>query len=344
MIKIVELNEFLPPTEKKLIPPQLSGWWAKIIDSVVRKGYVICVCDADVIKEHLNFYIMKCSFGNFLISMPYIAYGSCFDVANKKYLSKLFSELEKFALENDCLAMSICTHPFASLPFDVYHDVFNYSFYYKNFCQISELDVHPLLKLTHKRRMAFRNEISKIEKDSDYFIDTNPDEDTFNKWVEVYNRRFQELGGIPLPKWFYLNYYKESQTNDKNDFWVLRNDSVVLGGIFCSTGENIVDYGTSAFRSDYRKLYPTTFLLNSYFEKLIKEGIRYFNWQSSPSKGGGVYNYKMRWGAKEYEHYYFSKNLVDISEIIAIPLSKIKSELAGCYVLPYTLWDEEVKK
>ena len=344
MIRIDRLKEFSSPRGKMLMPPQLSAYWAKILDSTTRTCYVIYAEDNGIIREQLNFCIMKCSFGNFLISMPYIAYGSCFDVANKKYLNKLFSELEKFALETDCLAMSICTHPLASLPFDAYHDVFNYSFSYKNFCQISELDSPPLSKLTHKRRMAFRNEISKIEKDSDYFIDTNPDENTFNKWFQVYSERIQELGGNPLPKWFYFNYYKESQTNDKIDFWVLRNDSVVLGGIFCSIGKNIVDYGTSAFRSDYRKLYPTTFLLNRYFEKLIKEGIRYFNWQSSPYKAEGVYNYKKRWGAKDYEHYYFSKNLVDINEITAIPLSAIERELAGCYVLPYTLWGGEVKK
>ena len=344
MIRIIRLKEFLSPTKKELIPPQLCPYWANILDSDTITCYVIYVEDKDVIKDQLNFSIIKSSIGNFLISMPYIGYGCCFDVVNKKYLGKLFSELEKFALENDCLTMSICTHPLASLPFNAYKEVFDYSFSYKNFCQISELDMHPLLKLKHHRRMAFNNEISKIGKESEYFIDTKPSEDTFEEWLEVYNARFRELKGHPLSYWFYNNYYKESRINDKIDFWVLRSESTVLGGAFFSIGKYIVDYGTSAFISEYRTLYPTTYLLNSYFEKMIEQGILYFNWQSSPSKGSGVYNYKRRWGAKEYEHYYFSKNLVDISEIISIPLSKIKRELAGCYVLPYTLWGEEVKK
>jgi len=338
MIEIVRLNDFSLPTDKAIVPPQLSTYYANIIDSELDKTYVIYAEEKDIVKEQLNFAIMKRSFGNFLVSMPYIGYGSCFDRKNVRYLKDLFSELEQFALENNCLTMSVCTHSLSSLPFESYRSIFDYSYYYKNICQISKIDIHPLLTMTHKRRMAFKNEISKIEKKPEYFIDKEPDKYIFEKWFEVYHKRFEDIGGIPTKKDIYIKYYNESRKNDKIDFWVLRSDSTLLGGIFFVVGKDIVDYDVSAFSTEYRKLYPATYMLNEYFKKMLDQGIRYFNWQGS---GGheGVRNYKSRWGAEEYNHYYFSKNLVDIKEITSIPLSKIKNELTRCYVLPYSLWE-----
>lgn len=339
MIKISKLKDFSTIIEKELIPSQLDNHWAKILDSKTRTCYVGYVEEKGIVREQLNFCIMKTSFGNFFVSMPYIGYGSCFDIANKKYLKDLFSKLEEFAIDNKCLNMSICTHPLSSISFGDYKEIFDYSFYHKIECQISDLDGHPLLNMSHKRRSAFKNEISKIEK-SDYFIDKHPSKHIFDQWYEVYKKRFQDIGGIPNTKEFFLKCYEISQNSNKIDFWIVRDDSLVLGGVFCEIGKNIVDYTTSAFLTEYRKLYPTTCLLNEYFKKIIVQKIRYFNWQGS---GGheGIKGYKKRWGAGDYEQYYFAKNLVPVSEITSIPLSKIKTELFRCYVLPYDLWGDK---
>lgn len=344
MITIESLNESSFSIEKEIIPPQLDPFWARILDSDTRTCYTLYIDEKCCVQEQLNFCIIKCSFGKVLISMPYVGYGSCFDVKNSKYLIDIFSDLDDFASENDCLAMSVCTHPLSTVPFETYKKYFKEGYFFKNFCQISICYEHPLSQLNHHRRMAFNNEISKMTSKSEYYIDMNPEKDIFDQWFEIYKGRFQDLNSPSLPYWFYYNYFKESQTNDKINFWVIRNESSVVGGVFITVGKNIADYGTSAFNTEYRHLYPTTFLLNKYFEKMITQHIHYFNWQSSPAKNGGVYNFKKRWGAKEYEHYYLSKHFVDLDEITSIPSYKIKNELTGCYLLPFTLWGESTKK
>jgi len=337
-IELSRLKDFNLKVEKEIIPSQLNMHWAKILDSKKCESYVLYVEDGGSVKEQLNFCIMKTSFGNFLVSMPYIGYGSCFDVANKKYLKDLFIKLEEFAVGNDCLNMSVSTHPLSSMSFEDYKDVFDYSFFHKADCQVSILNGHPLLSMSHKRRSAFKNEISKAEQ-AGFIIDKQPEENILDQWYEVYLKRFQDIGGIPNTKTYFFNCYQISKESNDIDFWVVRNDSLVLGGVFCEIGKSIVDYSTSAFLTEYRKIYPTTYLLNEYFTKALLQGIRYFNWQGS---GGneGVFNYKKRWGAEDYEQFYFAKNLVPVSEITSIPLSKIKKELTRCYVLPYNLWEK----
>jgi len=339
MIKILRLKDFSAPVEKNLIPSQLDSHWAKILDSDTRTSYVGIIEKNGIITEQLNFCIMNTSFGNFFVSMPYIGYGSCLDVVNKQDIKELFVKLEEFAKEKNCLNMSICTHPLSSMSFEDYKDVFDYAYSHKKDCQISVLDNgHPLDNMTHKRRSAFKNEISKIEQ-SDYFIDKKPDRKMFDQWYEVYKKRFEDVGGICNTKEFFLGCYEISKNSDTMDFWVIRNESEVLGGVICEIGKNIVDYTTSAFSTESRKLYPTTYLLNEYLYKAIEQKIRYFNWQGS-GVYKGILEYKKRWGAGDYEQFYFAKNLVPISEITATPLSKVQHELVRCYVLPYSLWED----
>ena len=333
MTQIDKLEEYKLESGE-LTPPQLFPYWARILDkwdsyAISSKG------------QHLNFYIVETSFGKVLISMPYIGYGSCF--TSTEGIKELFSDLEAFARDNDCLTMSVCTHPLATVPFDKYHDLFDYDYSYKNFCQISTIDKHPLESVSHKRRMAFNSEIARCSREG-YIIDKHPDAEIYDQWLECYKSRVTDLDAIPFPDWFFDNYYRESQKDDKVDFWVVRDESTILGGIFCARGNNIVDYCTSAFKTEYRKLYPTTYILNEYFNDAVSRGIKYFNWQSSPVKNEGTYNFKKRWGAEEYEHYYFAKTLAPLENILEIPLQKIKKELVGCYMLPYSLWGEEPKK
>jgi hypothetical protein len=276
--------------------------------------------------------------------MPYIAYGSCLEAEHCQVLRELFHSLEEFAIENNCLALSICTHPLSTVTVDRIHEYFDYTHAQKNFCQISKITGHPILSMNHHRRMAFSSEIARMNARPEFFIDKDPERNTFEAWYEIYKMRILDLGSKPLPHEFYVSYYQGSKTCESINFWVVRSEYEVIGGVFITTGKNIADYGTSAFDTAYRHLYPTTFLLNAYFHEAIRNGTGYFNWQSSPDRAGGVFKYKQRWGAEVYEHYYLSKTLVDLKELTSIPLSAIRHELAGSYLLPFSLWGEEIKK
>ncbi|MFA5137141.1 MAG: GNAT family N-acetyltransferase [Patescibacteria group bacterium] len=302
-----------------LVPPQMMKYWADIIDAPT---YVVS-------DDHnqINFAIMEFSFGKFAVGMPYMGYGCMPD----RYIPHLLDEMEDIARAEGCLAMSVGTHPLSVQPHHTYPGFYTQD----NFCQISELDVHPVKKLSHHRRMAFQNEISKLPEE--YFIDTSPSAAVFDQWLDVYKSRCADQGATPFPDWFFVNYYITSGFSDI-EFWVVRSRDEVLGGAFIAIGEGIADYGTSAFTTASRKYNPTTHLLDALFTHLIGRGIKYFNWQSSKSRNDGTYLYKRRWGAEEYNHCYLSKPLVDIDEITSIPLETVKEEANGCYILPYGVW------
>lgn len=328
--------------DKDLIPPQLCSYWSSVLDSDDRATYVVYDIEHGVIKEQLNFCVMKFSFGKVLVSMPYMGYGCCFSAGNEQHAKDIFTALTRFAREEGCLSMTVCTHPLATLPIESTRSIFDYDFQRSNFCQVSELDAHPFNKMNHHRRMAFQNESSKLHKRCPAaFIDPAPSEDVFAEWFDVYKSRYNDLGGAAFPDWFFYNYYQASKMTDDIEFCVVRTDDEVLGGVFFAVGKGIVDYGTSAFTTASRDLSPTTHLLDLAFHHFMFRGVRYFNWQSSPEIDGGVFNYKKQWGALTKTHYYLIKLLAGVGEITSTPLDVVKKEAAGCYILPYEMWDNE---
>lgn len=332
----IPLDEITGTVKKAIIPSQMYKHWANILDSKNKKCYASIIKDNGTIVEQINFCMIKTSFGKFLVSMPYIGYGSCFFLENKTILKLLIDEVLKFAAENDCLNVSISTHPLSTLTFEDYRRIFDFNYSKTVDCQMSVVADHPLEEMNHKRRMAFKNEISKIEK-SDAFIDKSPSDNIFEEWYKVYLDRFSDIGGMPNSRNFFKALHIISRESHDVDFWVLRDDDLVIGGVIFEKGKGIIDYTTSAFRTEYRKQYPTTYVLNEYFKEMVKGERIFFNWQGS---GGneGVKKYKKRWGAQDMQQSYLAKNLVPVEEILAIPLEKVKHELMRCFVLPYELW------
>jgi len=332
--------------KKEFIPPQLMPYYGRIIDSNLRHCYALFdyTSSAEPL-EQINFCITSTSFGKFMFAMPFVGYGSMFDIANVKILKEMIVELEGIAKEDECLSMSLCTHPLSNVPREMHKEIWpGFDYEYKNFCQISDLSKgHPIAQLDHRERMVFGAETSKMEK-AGFEIVKSPSLQDFNQWYAVYTKRFEEFKAQPISKTMCSRYLMEARKGNV-DFWMAkRNDVGVIGGIIFAKGKGIIDYNISAFDSKYRELYATTAILNAYLLDCSIHGVRYFNWQSSPGRSSGTYKYKARWGGQEYVHYYLSKALAPIETITAIPLEKLKRELPFCYVLPYSLWGEPVKE
>lgn len=338
MIDVERMTEDTRTASKPLVPPQLFSYWCRIFESAEYRPYVISSKRDGEIKETLSFVIIEKPFGRFLFSMPFIGYGCSFDRENIEDARAIVQALEELARKEDCLTMSIATHPLQSLDIG---QVWDAPYRHRNHCQILELDRHPLEAMSGKRRKAVKNEMQYVLRRSNFTIDTDPDRETFDRWYEVYFKLCGEQRSVPQKKSLFEKYWEMSR--DKIDFWTLGNEEEVVGGIFCARGRGIVDYNTSAFDSRYKDLCCTTYVLGEYFDRLISQGVRYFNMQSSKRFEDGTYRYKERWGAKLFWHDIVSKSLVDLENVTSIPLEKVMKELPGCYVLPYSLWEQKDK-
>lgn len=204
----------------------------------------------------------------------------------------------------------------------------------ENFVQTHELATHPLEGLSPKRRDAFRSEVNRA-KQAGLRVVHQLTLREFEEWLAVYGRLYAELGAMPYPEAFHRAAFERGVPTGAAEFWGVLDADKVVGGVMFLTSGRAIDYFSSAFRSEYRPLSPTTYLLNEAFGHFIARGVQHFNWQSSPGRGG-VYRYKSRWGAREGHHLYLSAVLRSDSPLLKAAPAVIQRCFPLWFVVPFS--------
>lgn len=302
-----------------------------------------CRYDAMVAHQHeevrgfLPFVVYEGKFGPIINSLPYIAYGG--PVSTEGDVTQiLVEEMVRYARKLGCITMTVSTPPFMTeAGLAAYRDYLHPDYYFANFFQYSLLDVHPLEKLSGKRRSAFKNEIRKSEQ-ARVLLKTICADVDIDEWLVIYGDRYAEIGATPYPPRFFKSMLTDVDHKGKVLLVGAYLEDELIGGTLFLLGRGIVDYFASAYKTSYMHLYPNTFVLDAMFHEFMAQGYRLFNWQSSPGKGG-VFAYKQRWGALENEHYYLTKVTGKIENLTRVPLEDIRAAYRGFFVAPFHLWD-----
>ena len=158
--------------------------------------------------------------------------------------------------------------------------------------------------------------------------------------MAIYEKRYAEIGAVPLPRKFHEMLWRTFGPCGKARLDLAYVGEELLGGTLFLEGRGVVDYFSTAFRTESMKLYPGTLILSRAIADLIARGITRFNWQSSPGRSGGVYQFKRRWGALDGQYAILTRVLGDERDLTGRPLAEIRQGYALHYVLPYHLWGQ----
>lgn len=261
-------------------------------------------------------------------SLPYIAYGG----------PAPLRQLRALAEEIGADVLSVGTSPWLSVEEEqLYRDALTPTHIFENAVQLQSLTTHPLEQLSKKRRDAIESELRRCTREGVTVVD-RLSEDQLEQWLAIYRRRYSEIGADPYPDAFHRELYR----HDIAEFRGLADRTGrLLGGIVFLVSPDTATYFSSAFDSDVRHLFPTTFLLNHAFDDFRGRGIERFNWHSSPSQGG-VHAYKQRWGAREHRHFYLSTLLKPDSALFSIPPRDVRRLFPFRFVLPFDAWPRTI--
>lgn len=270
-------------------------------------------------------------------SLPYIAYGGPHapDLACQRTLLERLTEAAA-ALDADVL--SVGTSPLLTEEEErLYREVLQPTHVLENPVQLQTLDPHPLEQLTRKRRGAIESELRRGERGGLRVIETLT-ESQFDEWLEIYRERYRELGAAPYPDEFHRQLHRRGVAGGVAEFHGLIDDAGrLLGGIAFLLSELSATYFSSAFVSEARQLFPTTFVLDRAFHDFRRRGIRTFNWHSSPSSGG-VHAYKQRWGARVHRHFYLATLRKPDTALFRWSPAAVRQLFPFRFVLPFSAW------
>ena len=266
-------------------------------------------------------------------SLPYIAYGGP-SSPDPAPLRKLRALAEAMGAD----VLSVGTSPWLSEEEEqLYRDALSPTHVFENSVQLQSLTTHPLEQLSKKRRDAIESELRRCARAGIDTID-RLSEEQLEQWLAIYHRRYAEIGADPYPDAFHRELYR----HDIAQFYGLVDDNNrLLGGIVFLVSTDTATYFSSAFDSDVRHLFPTTYLLNHAFVAFRERGIERFNWHSSPSQGG-VHAYKQRWGAHQHRHFYLATLLKRDSALFSLEPRDVRRLFPFRFVLPFDAWPRTI--
>jgi hypothetical protein len=336
-----DILEFLDSLE--FVPAQHDPRWSQVYAKLDNEEfYIIVARENRKIIGISNFTVFRGPLGAIVHANPYMGYGGCSCAADRRgeLIPSIMTALLDWACNSGCVTVSVATPPFSEELFDLYIDAMRPDHYYRNFYQYHYLNEHPLEKLKPKRRQAFTSEIKRA-KSSGITITRAVDVSQLDAWLDIYEARYAFIGARPLPRTFHKMLWETFAPIDKAQLDLAYNDGELLGGTLFLVGRGIVDYFSTAFKTESMNLYPGTLILHDALYRFIELGIKRFNWQSSPGRDSGVYNFKKRWGSLEGEYLILTKVLGDAKVFTSKTLSEVRDAYGAHFVLPYSLWESK---
>jgi Acetyltransferase (GNAT) domain len=324
-----------PPTD---LLPVHHPVWIDVLTALGEDARGIAAVEEGEVRGWLLYTVTRRGGITVVNSLPYIAYGGPHagdaDVANA-----LLHRLREIAQELNADVLSVGTSPLLSGEQErAYVTAIAPTHTFENSVQLQSLASHPLEQLAKKRRDAIESEIRRGVRAGFVAVDRLSNAQ-LDEWLDIYRTRYAEIGAEPYPDEFHRQLHRRGVPAGIVEFRGVIDAASgrLLGGIAFLVSQREATYFSSAFVSEARNLYPTTFLLDAAFRAFLARGIETFNWHSSPA-GGGVHAYKQRWGAKEHRHFYLAALLRSDTSLFDRTTDEVRRLFPLRFVLPFSAW------
>ena len=148
----------------------------------------------------------------------------------------------------------------------------------------------------------------------------------------VHKNNIERIGGLAKKREFFMqipDYF------DKADYavFVAEKEGQPIAALLVFYFNKTVEYFTPATIHEFRNDQPSALIIHEAMKAAIIEGFKYWNWGGTWESQAGVYDFKNKWGAKDYRYEYFIQ-IVD-SSVKKIPIEKLKEAFPNFYLYPF---------
>jgi hypothetical protein len=248
----------------------------------------------------------------------------------------LLAEANRIAMQRACIGLTLITNPF----FDdvaLYEKHLAPDLVFENFTLV--VDVERVIRngdwiLPNNSERNPGRTIRKA-KAAGLSARLSKEMSEFERWYSIHEHRHAELKLTPLPYKLLKAIYTGLRPRG-NAFLqlVMTGDEIAAGCLFVHHRE-VCDAFIMSMDSVHRAKAPNYLLVEQALFTMWRRGIRYLNWQSSPRRGDGVYNFKRQWGSEERLYYFVTKVYCAPEKILSLGAEGLRLEYPGHYVVPF---------
>ncbi len=304
--------------------------------------YIVKIDDENNILAVLPFILYKNKLANIINSLPFIAYGgiTCGEYNKKELFNELLCFLDNFAKDNNVLLITLCTQPFKQNDYELYKEIFKPDYERKNFYQYIDLKKDIFEEMKAKFKGNLKRNIKKCKEKYNVQVKESYDLNDLRYWYDkVYVKRLTETHCAIYPYKVFEAFITEINKYKIKMLYGLRDGKIIAGGLYLNQGI-CVDNFMRVVDTESLHTQVGTYLDYLSIQYAIKNKVEFYNWQSCDEIGSSIFKYKEDWGSDIGYHYYLTKVTGDITELKNTPLSIVKKEFKGIYVMPY----EELNK
>ena len=113
------------------------------------------------------------------------------------------------------------------------------------------------------------------------------------------------------------------------------HDGAMIAGLVAMWGPSTASYYIPCTRPAMRPLQPGTALAGRAVRDAALAGLRFWNWEGSPSRESGVFRFKAKWGSLESRYRIYVRPYVPEEVFREIGADRLAAEFPNVYVYPH---------
>ncbi len=278
---------------------------------------------------YLPVFLKQGAAGSVLCSLPFFGPNAgvlCAEQDRLETHTVLLTELLRLAREFDALSCSVYT-PFLSKNFGLYDSSFGDSVVVNKLTQYLDLSrVQWSKDIEYDLRRACRASIT---------VNSEVTSERLAGFYEIYSQNCRDYD-IPLKPRECIEFLAQDGIKGRHSqFYFASMEGQLVAGLLVLFSPSTASYYIPCSRADYRLHQPGTLLINEAVNDARSRRLKYWNWESSPGRNSGVYQFKRKWGGAEDEYRVYVKTFQSEERIRQLGRDRIVQEFPYYFVWPF---------
>lgn len=292
----------------------------------VQSDFYVAVEEGEVIGV-LPVFMSMTKMGVLINSSPFFgSYGGVLS-SNQKAQELLFKKYKELLETPNLLASTVISNPLDKTPMN-----YPCSVKVQRICQITEIkELKTEDALWAVIDSSTRRNINKA-KSSNLSIEV--DNNATQKLAELHWQNMGAIGGATKPQIFFDALREEFIPEEQYRIYVAYHDGELIAALLLFYCNDTVEYFTPATDSSHRNLQPSALLISQAIQDASHRGYRYWNWGGTWDTQEGVYKFKKKWGAEDWNYNYYFQ--LGKPELLNLSREDVQGLSPYFYVLPYS--------
>ena len=307
--------------------------WARVLADTLgdQSAYVGAEDSSGELAGFIPAFLHRNDVGNHLSSLPiHNGFGGVFpacDCDEEALYGVLLGAAAELAAQENCVSATLVSHPLADRP-ALYKKYFQARFVFDRFTQT--IDISPGFEYNQKKR----NQLARIKE---FGVDLKIHSVLEGEELEAFHRgqaaskTARGLNPKPLALFRAVNRH----AGDMPRYVTAHYEGKTIAGLLLFFFGGVAEYYESWFDAACAHLHPISLCVDAGLQAAIREGMSLWNWEASPKRGDGVYEFKRKWSSVDTDYHFYTRTFASLERWRSMGREELARRYPWYFVMPY---------